>query len=359
MRIIQLYSSLSYGDAIGNDILALDSIIKSKGYEARIFAEYIDSRISKDIASAFSNYRPQKDDVIILHVGGASKLNEWIKKAPCSKKIMVYHNITPPVFFEPYSKKCADYCRSGLSQIASLKDTFDMVLAVSEFNKQNLLDMGYKCKINVLPILIPFSDYEKEPSAEILEKYNDDYTNIIFLGRIVPNKKQQDVIAAFNSYQKNYNPKSRLFLIGNPRDFENYGEQLKEYTKRLETSNVIFTGHTKFNEILAYYKLSDLFLCMSEHEGFCVPLVEAMYFNIPILAYASSAIPSTLGGSGFVLKDKNPEVTAAVMNKILSEDNLKKTILENQAERLADFAHEKVAELFWNCIQTKDFWKDK
>lgn len=350
MRIIQLYSSLSYGDAIGNDILALDSIIKSKGYESKIYAEYIDNRISSEIASRFDEYKVQKDDIILLHVGGASKLNKWIKTVECGRKIMVYHNITPPEFFDPYSKKSADYCRTGLKQVEEMNKTFDMVLAVSDFNKQNLLDMGYTCPINILPILIPFDDYKKEPDSETIKKYDDDYTNIIFLGRIVPNKKQQDVIKAFDSYQKNYNPKSRLFLVGNPRDFENYSEQLKEYTKRLETKNVIFTGHTKFSEILAYYKLSDLFLCMSEHEGFCVPLVEAMYFNLPIVAFASSAIPSTLNGSGFLLKNKNSEITAGVMNKILTDNKLKSTILNNQNERLNDFSHEKVAELFWGYI---------
>lgn len=351
MRIVQLYSSLSYGDAIGNDILALDSIIKAKGYESKIYAEYIDKRISPDLASDFSNYKPEKSDIILLHVGGASKLNKWIKTVNC-KKIMVYHNITPPDFFKEYSPKSASYCQRGLEEVEDLKDTFDMVLAVSDFNRQNLIDMGYKCEIKVLPILILFDDYKKEVSAEIIEKYQDDYTNIIFLGRIVPNKKHQDVIAAFDFYQKNYNPKSRLFLVGNPRDFENYGEKLREYTKKLEVENVVFTGHTKFNEILAYYKLSDLFLCQSEHEGFCVPLVEAMYFNLPILAYASSAIPSTLGGSGFLLKEKTPALTAGVMNRILTDNSLKNTILENQSERLSDFSHEKVAELFWKHMES-------
>ena len=264
---------------------------------------------------------------------------------------MVYHNITTPDFFEEYNQKSAGYCQRGLQQVQALNDTFDMVLAVSEFNKQNLIDMGYKCKINILPILIPFDDYKKQADSVLLAKYDDDYTNIIFLGRIVPNKKQQDVIAAFASYQKNYNPKSRLFLVGNPNDFEKYNEQLKIYTQKIGAKNVIFTGHTRFDEILAYYKLSDLFLCMSEHEGFCVPLVEAMFFNIPIVAYASSAIPGTLNGSGFLLNEKNPDLTAAVMNRILTSEELKTNILKNQQERLSDFSHSKVEELFWKFTE--------
>ncbi len=354
MRIIQLFSSLSYGDAISNDILAIYGIIKASGYKTNIYAEKIDPRIPSELAEDFSAYKPQESDLIILHIGGATKLNEWIKTVKC-RKIMIYHNITPPEFFNGYNNKSADYCRRGLEQVKSLNCTFDMVFACSEFNRQNLLEMGYTCKINVLPILIPFDDYKKQPDMSVLNKYDDDYANIIFLGRVVPNKKSENVISAFSAYQKNYNKKSRLFLVGNPDNCENYSEKLKEYAKKLNVKNVIFTGHTRFDEILSYYKLSDLFLCMSEHEGFCVPLVEAMFFNIPIVAYASSAIPWTLNGSGFLLEEKNPELTAAVMNRILTDSSLKEKILKNQQERLSDFNHEKVAEQFWNCM--KDFIK--
>ena len=350
MRIIQVFSSLSYGDAIGNDMLALNSIIKEKGFQTKIYAEKIDKRIPSELASNISELTVEPSDLLILHIGGATKLNQWIKDIKC-KKVMVYHNITPPEFFEDYNKKSADYCKRGLKEVEDLNKTFDMVLAVSDFNKKNLIDMGYTCEINVLPILIPFEDYKKTPSQAVIEKYNDDFTNIIFLGRIVPNKKQQDVIAAFASYQKNYNLKSRLFLVGNPNDFEKYNEQLKIYTQKIGAKNVIFTGHTRFDEILAYYKLSDLFLCMSEHEGFCVPLVEAMFFNIPIVAYASSAIPGTLNGSGFLLNVKNPDLTAAVMNRILTSEELKTKILKNQQERLSDFSHSKVEELFWKFTE--------
>lgn len=350
MRIIQVFSSLSYGDAIGNDMLALDSIIKEKGFQTKIYAEKIDKRIPSELASNISELTVEPSDLLILHIGGATKLNQWIKDIKC-KKVMVYHNITPPEFFEDYNKKSADYCKRGLKEVEDLNKTFDMVLAVSDFNKKNLIDMGYTCEINVLPILIPFDDYKKTPNQAVIEKYNDDFTNIIFLGRIVPNKKQQDVIAAFASYQKNFNPKSRLFLVGNPNDFEKYNEQLKIYTQKVGAKNVIFTGHTRFDEILAYYKLSDLFLCMSEHEGFCVPLVEAMFFNIPIVAYASSAIPGTLNGSGFLLNEKNPDLTAAVMNRILTSEELKTNILKNQQERLSDFSHSKVEELFWKFTE--------
>ena len=198
-------------------------------------------------------------------------------------------------------------------------------------------------------ILIPFDDYKKKPSEKILSKYKDDgYTNIIFVGRVVPNKCQEDVIGSFNEYQKHFNPRSRLFIVGT--FMETYFNRLKEYTERLGVKNVAFTGHCPFDEILAYYRLADLFLCQSEHEGFCVPLAEAMCFDVPVVAYDSSAIAETLGGSGFLLKEKDPLLTAGVMNRILTDSALRETIVENQRERLQDFQYDKVKALFWKYM---------
>ena len=156
--------------------------------------------------------------------------------------------------------------------------------------------MGYTCPIDVCPILIPFSDYEKEPDRRVLRRYKGDgKTNLLFVGRIAPNKKQENVIRAFYFYHKYYSPDSRLFLVGSWSGMESYYERLCDYVKALGIAeHVVFTGHIRFDEILAYYHLADVFLCMSEHEGFCVPLVEAMYFHVPIVAYSCAAVPDTL-----------------------------------------------------------------
>ncbi len=205
MRIIQVVPGIYYGDAVGNDILALDNIIKEKKIATGIFTYHIGNRISEDVAFKLETLEVKPDDIIIFHVAIATPLNEWIKTQPC-KKIMVYHNITPPKFFAPYDENASSACSMGLEQVSSISDVFDMVLADSSFNKQDLIDMGYKTDMKVLPILIPFSDYDKTPSSATIEKYsNDGYTNILFVGRIAPNKCQQDVIAAFDAYQKNYN----------------------------------------------------------------------------------------------------------------------------------------------------------
>ncbi len=351
MRIIQVLTTLSFGDAVGNDTLALKEILKKNGFKTAIYAENIDARLPKGSALSVEKLIDiSKDDVIIYHLSTGTKLNYWIKEQ-CCRKIMIYHNITPPGFIQDYNTQNAELCSRGLEETRMLKDTFDCVYADSEFNKKDLMEMGYHCPIKVIPILIAFDDYKKEPSKKILKRYEDEYTNIVFIGRIAPNKKQEDIIESFYYYNKYYNLKSRLFLVGSYGGMESYYNRLNKYVKLLNVDNVIFTGHIKFDEILAYYHLADVFLCMSEHEGFCVPLVEAMYFNKPIIAYDSCAIKGTLGGSGILLEKKDNLETAGVINKVVNDKELRKRIISNQAIRLKDFGNKVIGELFIDYIK--------
>lgn len=348
MKIIQLLPTLSNGDAVGNDTIALESII-SERFETKIYAENIGKHVPSGIALSIKKLPSlNEDDILIFHEAIAWAFADNLDNLPC-RKIMIYHNITPPTFFKLYDGEAFNRCHRGYEQLKELTTTFDMILSDSTYNRNNLINMGFYTPTYVLPILISFDDYKKKPSSKILSKYqNDGYTNIIFVGRVVPNKCQEDVISAFYEYQKHYNPKSRLFIVGSFLD--SYSERLKEYTEALGAENVIFTGHCPFDEILAYYHLANLFLCQSEHEGFCVPLVEAMYFNLPIVAYNSSAIGETLGGSGFLMQEKDPLLTAGVLNRILTDNQLKETILENQRERLQDFQSDKIKSLFWKYM---------
>lgn len=346
MKIYQLLPTLAFGDAVSNDTLALEKVIKKMGYKTEIFAESIDPRLPKGSARLVEKLPKINDkDIVLYHLSTGTKLNYRLAQLHC-RKVLIYHNITPPQFFEEYSIKAAQLCQSGLEGAMYLADKVDYSLAVSEYNRQDLISMGYRCPIDVLPILIPFKDYEQQPSQKVVRQYSDDYTNIIFTGRIAPNKCQEDVIRAFYNYKKFYNPKSRLIMVGGHNGMERYYHRLKSYVNALELEDVVFPGHIKFDEILAYYKTADVFLCQSEHEGFCVPLVEAMYFDVPVIAYDSSAIAGTLGGGGFLLKEKNPVETAAVINRVVTDKALRDTIIQNQQIRLKDFEHKVIEEQF-------------
>lgn len=349
--IVQVLPTISYGDAIGNHAIALKKCIKDLGYKTEIYANHVDARLPKGTAKSVKNIpKFKKDDVVIYHMSTGSHFNIQFGKLNC-KKVMIYHNITPPEFLEEYNYEAAENCRRGLAELSFLSDKVDYCIAVSEFNKRDLLAAGFKCKIDVLPILIAYGDYDKKPNEYLLENLKDGVTNILFTGRIAANKKQEDVIAAFAEYQKHFNPKSRLILIGNDGGYEKYRRRLQRFAKQLGVHDVKFTGHIKFNAILSYYRAADLFLCMSEHEGFCVPLVEAMYFRKPIVAFESTAIPETLGGGGIVLHEKNPLETAAVMDKVIRDENLRNTIIENQNKRLEDFSNEVIIERFKEILK--------
>lgn len=352
MKIIQVLTTLSFGDAVGNDTIALKKVLEELGYATGIFAENIDPRLPEGTVQPISKLpKLSQEDVVIYHLSTGTELNYTFADYPC-RKLVIYHNVTPPQFFAPYNEEKARQCQYGLSGAKYLADKVDYCLPDSDFNRRDLLDMGYRCPMDVLPILIPFSDYEKEPNQNVIAKYREKKgANLLFTGRIAPNKCQEDVIAAFAAYKKNYDPEARLFLVGSWQGMEDYYARLRAYVKGLQLSDVIFTGHIPFDEILAYYHLADVFVCASEHEGFCVPLVEAMYFDVPIVAYDSSAIAGTLGGSGFLLPDKNPLMVAGAIFRIQKEEGLREQILANQRCRLQDFSYTKIKVLFQTYLE--------
>lgn len=352
MRIVQILPVLAFGDAVGNDTRALKDALLSAGYDTEIYAAVIDERLPKGTAKQFDMLEKlEEDDIVIYHLSTGHAINYEIKKLG-GKKVILYHNITPPHFFRKYNKEAMYSSRQGLEAAKKLAKIADYAIADSEYNKQELLSYGYTCDIDVLPILIPFEDYQKKPSEKVLKRYHEDgYTNILFTGRVVPNKKHEDLIEAFYYYKKYINPKSRLILVGSYAGIDHYHEQLEEYVRQLELEDVIFTGQIKFDEILAYYKLADLFLCMSEHEGFCVPLIEAMCFDVPVIARDTSAIAGTLGGSGLLLPDNDPFIAAEMINRVLTDPELKEKVIANQRLRLQDFDNKKVKEQFIEIIE--------
>lgn len=346
MRIVQLLPTMSFGDAIGNDTIALKGAIADMGYISEVYAENIDKRLPSDTARSISRLKGLKeDDVILYHKSTGTELTFRLQDFP-GRKIMIYHNITPPEFFRPYSTSATALSEYGYKGVEHLKDKIDYCLAVSAYNKSELVRMGYTCPIDVRPILIKFEDYKQPPAKSIMNKYGDGKRNLIFVGRIAPNKKQENVIRTFYQY-KRLDPDSRLILVGSYSGMENYYERLVKYARALGLKDdVVFTGHIKFNEILAYYRIADAFVCMSEHEGFCVPLVEAMFFDVPIIAYDTSAIGDTLGGSGVLLDSNDPVYVAAVIRRVLSDEPLKKHIIEGQRRRLEDFSYERIRDIF-------------
>lgn len=352
MRIVQALSTLAFGDAIGNHAVGLKKVLQRGGYHTEIYAEGIDHRIPKETAKSIRQLRGlKKSDIIIYHMSFGCPLNWRLREWKC-RKILMYHNITPPEFTRQYSVSFSNDLQMGLEQTAQLAHSVERSIAMSEFNKRDLIQMGYHAEqIWAMPgYLIPFEDYEKEPDSETLRQYDDGWVNILFVGRFAPNKKQEDVIRTFAYYKKHINSRSRLILVGSVV-FPEYVDDLQAYADKMGAPNVIFPGHVSFAQLIALYRSASVFLCMSEHEGFCVPLVEAMYFDVPIIAYCAAAIPDTLGGCGVLTESKDPVLLSMWIDQIINNPLLRAHILAGQRARLKQLTPEIVENSFLQYLQ--------
>lgn len=354
MRIIQLLPTMSFGDAVSNDAAAIGRMIREMGSEAEIYAENIDGRLEAGTAKFVKDMTPpEEEDVLIYHGSTGDALNYLVPRLK-GKKIMRYHNITPPHYFHSYSAEAEKRCANGYREIRRIAGAFRAGVADSDYNRQDMRRLGFHCPIDVCPIVMPWSDYEREPDREVAARYgNDGWTNLLFVGRIAPNKRQENVIRAFHHYHRAYNPKSRLFLVGSAAGTERYLDRLKAYVNSLGLGGrVIFPGQTSFPTILAYYQLADAFICMSEHEGFCVPVIEAMYFRVPIIALRAAAVPETLGKGGLLLDSPDPETAAAAMDRVVRDGNLRQAIRKEQEKRIRDFDYGMVSRRMERSIRS-------
>ena len=357
MRVVQILVTLSFGDAVSNDCLAIHKLLEKNGYKSSIFVENIDKRINASYVKKYSSLPKLKaDDVILYHLSTGSELNLKVKDFPC-RKFLIYHNITPSHYFASYNGATTKLCAMGADETILLKDTFEAGFCDSQYNLDELRKIGYTCPLVVRPILIPFEDYKKKPSQEVVDKFGsnkDLVKNVIFIGRIAPNKCQEDIISTAYAYNKLYGDekcKVRFILVGSANGTEKYLSELIAFAKILELDNVIFTKQIPFDEILGFYKTADCLLCMSEHEGFCVPLVEAMCFDVPILAYKAAAVPETMGDSGVLLETKDPATSAMYLHEILFEKDLRSQIIEDERERLKRFSYDVVSKEFIDTLK--------
>jgi len=332
------------GDAISNHVFELDKILKKAEKNSWICGVEIDERLLGKYS--ITNFEELPDiepqDIIMYHLCQRHYINEKIDSLKC-KKILIYHNITPGHYFRKYLPVFSKHLDESVVAIKAMSSSFDWCIADSEYNKQQLIEFGYDEEtINVIPIPLDFSEFNQPPDEATINKYSDGYTNILFVGRIAPNKKFEDIIRIFAYYKNHLNNKSRLLFVGGSGS-DKYYNKLKVYVGALGLSDVEFTEKIPFNEILAYFRVADIFLCMSEHEGFCVPLVEAMLFDIPIIAYDCTAIPYTLGGSGVLVDDKDPVLVSKIIDIIIKDETVKHEIIKGQQERLEFFNSERVS----------------
>lgn len=327
LKIIQILTGLGDGGGVSNAAMAIDNMLKQKGYDAVIYNQRLTTQSVSD--PLFSG-----DNIVIYHL--ALTVDPMLRYLKC-RKILAFQNITDPrLFRERGLDELRMQAAIGLCDVEETPQYFDAAITFSAYSRDVLLQKGWRAdRVFVLPILMRWEQFHHAPDAGVLQRYQDGRTNILFTGRIFPSKRQEDVIRAFAAYRQ-YDATARLFLVGKVAS-EHYYQRLLRLAKSLHVAqDVIFPGHVRFSEYLAYYQVADVFLCMSLHEGFCIPLVEAMYFRLPIVALARTAVPDTLGGCGVLVDTAEPETVAAAMHRLLSDPEERKRILDGEAARLQE-----------------------
>jgi glycosyltransferase involved in cell wall biosynthesis len=340
--IHQFLPVLARYDAIGETVLRIQKTLHQWGYDSEIFVETPIDQTS-DITKKYLDYQENNSDIVIYHHSIGSILADFTSKLKISK-ILFYHNITPPKFFEPYNKTIVSELYNGRQQTEKLAKFFDYAMAASNYNKSELYQVGFK-QVFSMQYFIDLERFDKIKIKEnIVQKYSKS-KNIIFVGRRSPNKKIEDLLKVF-AFFKIFNPDSNLFILGGSWSVEEYAKTLEDLLTQLHIKdNVVFVNTLTDEELASYYKISHVFLCMSEHEGFCIPLLEAMYFGLPIIAYNSSAVPDTLGGSGILVNHKKYGEIAEIISIIINDKNLAEKIIFQEKERLKSFSMQNASDL--------------
>jgi glycosyltransferase involved in cell wall biosynthesis len=335
-RVDQVVETLAYGDAISDYARGLRSHLRAQGYDAGIFARAVLPRVAGE-AEPLTPTALATSDAVLYHHSIAFKDIELVLGAP-GTKALIYHNITPSRFFQKYDAEFGAHLERGRAQLAQLTGTFTACAADSEFNAAELRELGFH-DVTVAPVPVNFARFDVTPSPLPAA----DGAQWLFVGRISPNKGLLDVIAAFEAYTC-LDPAARLILAGAYDGGDRYYQELVEFVleHNLE-ENVLFAGVVDEATLTAHYRNATLYICLSEHEGFCVPLVEAMYFDLPIIARAATAIVETMGDCGLLVDaGTDPLEIAVLARELVTDENLRAHVIASQRERRAAFRPDRV-----------------
>ena len=350
MIINQWIPAAHYGDAVGNSARVVRNLLRSKGYVSNIFALTIDEELQGDVRF-FSEPEATSGDSTILHFAVPSLMSEALTHLS-GGRIIQYHNITPAHFFASYAPDIFRIAAVGRHELANLVGRVDLALGDSEFNRAELEALGFK-KTGVFPIAVDTKRIQYgEPNPALEDCLTDGLSNILFVGRIAPNKKIEDNLRLAEYFRRYVDRDYRFIFVGRtdavPRYYATIRSLMAKYGMR--DDRFVFTGAVPNEDLATYYKTAKAYVSLSEHEGFCVPLVEAMAADLPILAYGTTAIPETLGGAGICFTPKDLEYAAEVLGMLVYDDKLRNKIISGQRKRLIEFSPASVDAALQNLL---------
>lgn len=338
MKLHQFVHTLAYGDAISGEAITIQRILRAAGLSSEIYVVNRDTRL-KRFCKNYSEFTSEPGSAVLLHYSIASPLNDLFIKSNEVKRAVLYHNLTPESWFFSYNARVVADLKKARSGLKEVVEYADLVLGDSKFNLSELKEFRIK-DARPFPLTLDLSKWDIQANAGIANALKGHGgVNILSVGRVAPNKCLEDVIKCFYFYHHKINRESRLWLVGSDTDTEIYSFELRDLIEHLQLREAVkLVGPVADTELKAFYENSDLYMCMSEHEGFCVPLIEAMHFELPIIAYDSCAIGETLGKSGILIQRKEHAKIAEVMNIVLNDSAMREKLFNESRDQLSKFS---------------------
>jgi glycosyltransferase involved in cell wall biosynthesis len=337
MRVNQWVPAAHKGDAIGDSARRVRDLLRSMGHTSDIFALTIDDDLRHEIRP-FGDADAMHGDLTIFHFALPSPMTVAFGSL-ANGRVLQYHNVTPARFFAPYDPALFRLASIARDELATLAACTDLALGDSEYNRRELDELGF-ARTGVMPIAVDVERLTQAPPHKVLDDLLDDeFVNFLFVGRIAPNKKIEDHIKLAEQYKRYIDARYRFIFVGRydvvPRYYAAIRALMAEY--KMLPERFVFTGPVPDIELAAYYRASSVYISLSEHEGFCVPLLEAMAMDVPVLAYGAAAVPDTLGGAGVQFAPKDLEYAAELLGMLAFEDHPREEVLAGQRRRLQQF----------------------
>jgi glycosyltransferase involved in cell wall biosynthesis len=351
MIINQWVPAAHQGDAIGDSARRVRDILRSAGHGSDLFALTIDSGL-RDEVRPFSDPDAQRGDMTIFHFAVPSPMTRAFASLT-GIRVLQYHNITPAAFFAPYDAGLFRLAALGREELRSLAGDVDLALGDSDFNRRELEALGFP-RTAVMPIAVNTERITSAARRPALERIlSDGLINVLFVGRIVPQKKIEDHIRLAEVYKRYVDSYYRFIFVGRYDGMPRYYAQVRALMAEFQMlpDRFWFTGPVPDEDLAAFYRWADVYVSLSEHEGFCVPLVEAMAADVPVLAYAAGAVPETLGGAGVLFAPKDLELAAEMLGTLVYDRPVRDAVIDGQRRRLADFAPERIERRLLDIVE--------
>lgn len=346
----QILPSLALGDGISNFAVELKALLLELGFESEIYARWIDPQLSH-VCQPASELRDENGATVLYHYSiGDKPLSEAFERWK-GRRIFFYHNLTPPSFFSGLNDGLVQMLRDGIEWLPRVTKSAHAGAAHTKFSLSDLRQAGMR-NLSLLPPLLPLRLYARTVSDLTIEKLiKDGRPTLIFVGRLSPQKCQDELIRVLAKLKDNHGINAKLLLPGRSAS-ERYREKLQEVAAEsgLEDS-VVFIGPLSNEALVACYRAADVFVCASAHEGFCVPVIEALHFELPVVARSHAALPETLGDGGVLVHSDDPSAMAEEVARILSNTVWRKSVIARGRARLSELSPERVREHFGTAIK--------